>query len=125
MSDVAAETIRYRASPPMFRNRPIVFSLCVIAILVFGAGLVILLIWRIIARSEVLTITDKELRFEKGIFNKTRSEIALGSIRSVRVDQTLWQRLFGVGDVFIFSAGDRPEIVIQGMPEPAKIREVT
>ena len=109
----------------MFRNRPIVFTLCVIAILAFGAGLVILLIWWIIARSEVLTITDKELRFERGILNKTRSEIALGSIRSVRVDQTLWQRIFGVGDVFIFSAGDNPEIVVRGMPDPAKIREVT
>jgi len=125
MSATPTETIRYQASPPLFRNRPIVFSLCVLAILAFGAGLVILLVWWIIARSEVLTITDGELRFEKGILNKTRSEIALASIRSVRVDQTLWQRFFGVGDVFIFSAGDRPEIVIRGMPDPAKIREVT
>ena len=49
----------------------------------------------------------------------------LASIRSVRVYQSLFQRMFGTGDIEVYSAGDNPEIIVKGMPDPARIRELT
>ncbi|HUV32685.1 MAG TPA: PH domain-containing protein [Devosiaceae bacterium] len=119
------ETIRYQAHPPMFRNRPVLFVLSVLLIAAFGLGLLILMWWFVVSRSQTLTITDDELRYEQGILSKARSELRLTSIRSVRVNQTLGQRIFGTGDVEIFTAGDMPEVTLQGMPEPNRIRELT
>jgi uncharacterized membrane protein YdbT with pleckstrin-like domain len=42
----------------------------------------------------------------------------------VRVNQSLFQRIFGTGDVEIFTAGDDPEITAKGMPDPNEIREL-
>lgn len=119
------ETVHYSASPPMFRNNPLLFILSIVLIAAFGLGIIILLWWYVVARSQSLTITDEEIRYEKGILNKARSEIRLSSVRSVRINQNLGQRIFGTGDVAIFTAGDNPEIVAKGMPDPHTIRELT
>ena len=42
---------RYDASPAVFRDYPLRFLVCLILIPVFGVGLVLLLVWWIIARS--------------------------------------------------------------------------
>ena len=55
---------------------------------------------------------------------KQRTEIALSSIRSVRITQTFGQRLFDVGNVELFSAGDVAEIAIRNMPRPGRIRAI-
>lgn len=122
---MADENIVYQASPPMFRNNPLGFILSVILIAAFGLGIIILLWWYVVSRSTVLTVTDREMRLERGILNKTHSEIQLNAVRSVRVHQSLWQRMFGTGDVEVFSAGDNAEIVAKGMPNPGRIREIT
>lgn len=124
-SNPAVQTVLYEASPPLFRNNPLLFILAVLAIAAFGLGIIILLWWSVTARSRRLTITDQELRYEVGIFSKTRKEIRLPAIRSVRVHQRFSQRIFGTGDVEIYSSGDLPEIVAPGMPDPHRIRELT
>jgi uncharacterized membrane protein YdbT with pleckstrin-like domain len=117
------ETILYQAHPPMFRNNPLGF---VLSVLLIGAaiGIVILLIWYVKTRSELLIITTEELRYEKGILSKSHNEIRLTSIRSVRVNQTLFQRMFGTGDLEVFTAGDLPEITVNGIPDPHHVREL-
>lgn len=115
----------YEASPPMFRNNPLLFVLALLLTAAFGIGIVILLWWYVVSKSTKLTITDREVRYEKGILSKTRKEIRLPAIRSVRVHQSLGQRIFGTGNIEIYSAGDLPEIVANGMPDPHRIRELT
>lgn len=121
----AEQTILYAASPPMFRNNPLLFVLAVLLIAAFGLGIIILLWWYVVSKSTRLIITDREVRYEKGILSKTRKEIRLPAIRSVRVHQTLGQRIFGTGNIEIYSAGDLPEIVARGLPDPHRIRELT
>lgn len=118
-----AENILYRAHPPMFRNSPFGF---VVSVLLIGAviGIVILLVWWVRCRSDLLTITSEELRFEQGILSKTHSEVRLSSIRSIRVRQSLFQRLFNTGDVYVFTAGDIPEVTVKGIPDPHDVREL-
>jgi uncharacterized membrane protein YdbT with pleckstrin-like domain len=118
-----ADEILYEAHPPMFRNNPLGFVLSVLLIPV-AVGILILLFWYVKSRSETLTITAEDLRYEKGILSKARSELRLTGIRSVRVNQSLFQRMFGTGDIEIFTAGDAPEVTLKGMPDPNEIREI-
>ncbi|TCD14923.1 PH domain-containing protein [Oricola cellulosilytica] len=117
MSDVL-----YRANPPMFRNGPISFIVCVLLIPAFGLGIILLLGWYIQSKSKLLEITESRLRFEQGILNKKYTEISNSSVRSVQMSQSFFQRMFGTGDLAIFTAGDSPEIVVKGMPDPDEIR---
>jgi uncharacterized membrane protein YdbT with pleckstrin-like domain len=125
MTDTTTDAILYRANPPMFRNHPLLFIGAILLIAAFGLGILILLYWFVMSKAETLTITNGEIRYEKGILSKTRKEIRLPSIRSVRVHQSFAQRIFGTGDIEIYSAGDQPEIVAKGMPDPHRIRELT
>jgi uncharacterized membrane protein YdbT with pleckstrin-like domain len=43
-------------------------------------------------------------------------------VRTVRVKQSLLQRLLNAGDIEVYTAGDVPELVIRGMPDPEAIR---
>ncbi len=118
-----SEEVLYQAHPPMFRNNPLGFVLSILLVPV-AVGVGILLVWYVKRRTETLTITTDTLSYEQGFLSKSRSEVRLTSIRSVRVNQRLLQRLFGTGDVDIYTAGDAPEVSARGMPDPNKVREL-
>jgi uncharacterized membrane protein YdbT with pleckstrin-like domain len=118
------DNVLYDSNPPMFRNSPLGFIISVLLIPAFGIGIIILLVWYVSTKAQKLTITTQDLLYEKGLLSKSRSELRLTSIRSVRVNQSLFQRIFGTGDVEIFTAGDEAEITAKGMPDPNEIREL-
>ena len=113
----------YSEHPVMFKNNPIVFIITLMLIPAFGLGLLILLIWHLQNKASKLIVTDKEVLYEKGLLNKERSEVNLSSVRSIKVKQSFFNRIFGTGAIEVFTAGDKPEIVAVGMPDPNKIRE--
>ncbi|HEX5418664.1 MAG TPA: PH domain-containing protein [Gammaproteobacteria bacterium] len=117
------EEILYEAHPPMFRNHPLGFAVSVLLCPIV-VGIIILIVWYIRVRSETLTITNEELHYETGFLSKSRSEVRLTSIRSVRVHQSLMERIFGTGDIEVFTAGDQPEVTVRGMPNPDRVREL-
>lgn len=119
MSDVL-----YSEHPAMFRNNPIGFVACIFLIAAFGLGLLILLWWYLQCKSSTLTITSKEIRYEKGLLSKSRVEFGIASVRTVKVNQSFFDRIFGVGAIQIYTSGDQPEIQVKGMPDPNRIREL-
>lgn len=108
----------------MFKNNPLGFVLCLLLIPVYGVGLLILLGWHLQNKASKLVVTDNEVLFEQGLLNKDRSELNIKSVRTVKVKQTFFNRLLGTGTVELYTAGDTPEIVASGMPDPNKIREL-
>ena len=114
----------YSEHPVMFKNNPLGFILSLLLIPVFGLGLLILLSWHLQNKSSKLTVGEREILFEKGLLSKERSEVNISSIRTTKVNQSFFNRIFGVGSIEIFTAGDTPEIVAKGMPDPNKIREL-
>lgn len=133
------EHVRYDANPPVFRNNPLWFVVCVAALTIAGLlaaeipQLILLviacsiLLWMflfLISKSQRLTITNDEVRFEKGLLAKNRTELSLGKVRSIRIDQSFFQRILGVATVEFFTAGDQPEISVNGLPNPHKIRDL-
>jgi uncharacterized membrane protein YdbT with pleckstrin-like domain len=91
---------------------------------IFAIAFLRLLIWWVATRSDRLKVTGDELIWTHGLLNKEYTEIDLGSVRTVKVSQSLFQRLVGAGDVTVFTTGDLPELVVRGLPEPNRIREL-
>jgi uncharacterized membrane protein YdbT with pleckstrin-like domain len=114
----------YSEHPVMFKNNPIGFIISLLLIPVFGIGLLILLGWHLQNKATKLTVNENEILHEKGLLSKERSEVNINSIRTTKVKQSFFNRIFGVGAVEIYTAGDSPEITVAGMPDPNKIREL-
>ncbi|NIJ17545.1 PH domain-containing protein [Sphingobium vermicomposti] len=110
----------YDEHPAMFRAHPFLFLLLLISVV----GLLAIGIWWLRTKGERLALSDREVLMERGLLSKQRTEIALSSIRSVRITQTFGQRIFDVGNVELFSAGDVAEIAIKSMPRPGRIRNI-
>lgn len=125
MTDAAATSPQhYEAHPPVFANQPLGTVLAVLLIPAFGLGLLILLYWYLQSKSTKVVIADGNILWEEGLLSKTRTELQADHVRTVSVGQSFWQRIFGVGDVRIYTAGDHPEMVLAGMPRPEELRAV-
>lgn len=109
--------------PAMFRSNPFGFILSVLLIPV-GIGVVILLVWYLKCLSTKLELNGNDLVLTKGLLSKDRIELDISSIRTVRVYQSFLNRIFNVGSVSVFTAGDSPEIEVAGLPDPHDLREL-
>lgn len=112
---------QYSEHPSMFRNNPLGFILAVLLIPV-AVGILILLWWYLQCKSTKLELVGNDLILEKGLLSKARMELDIRRIRSVNVYQSFFNRIFGVGKISIFTAGDNPEIEVAGLPEPHELR---
>lgn len=65
-----------------------------------------------------LTILDDRLRYESGMFSKSTRTIELAKIQDVRVDQTVWQRMFNIGDLSLETAGGSSRIEMDRIDQP-------
>ncbi len=115
-----SDTWLYDEHPAMFRAHPFLFLLLLVSVV----GIVAIAVWWVLHKGERLALSERDVLLERGLLAKQRTEIALSSIRSVRITQSLGQRLFGVGHVELFSAGDMAEIAIKNMPRPDRIRAI-
>ena len=65
-----------------------------------------------------LVILNDRLRYESGLFSKTTRTVELAKVQDVRVDQTLSQRMLGIGDLSLETAGGASRIVILSIDSP-------
>jgi len=90
------------------------------------AWLVIPLLVAIYRRhSLVLRVYSDRVALERGLFTKEHREFFIKDIRSIDVDQTILERLVGVGDLTISTAAtvDAAE-KIPGVPAAMKIKDL-
>lgn len=113
----------YAEHPAMFKNNPLGFLLCILLVPV-GLGILIFLYWYLQTKASKLIVTERDVLFEKGLLSKERSEIDIDGIRTVKVSQSFTDRIFGVGTIELFTAGDSAEIMARGMPDPNRVREI-
>lgn len=116
-------SLNYSEHPAMFRSRPFLFMLSVLLVPV-GVGIIILLTWYMKCKATKLEIGNGEISLEEGLLSKGRTEVDITSVRSVKVYQSFMNRLFGVGNVSVFTAGDAPEISAIGMPRPQEFKDI-
>ncbi|ADC62786.1 PH domain-containing protein [Allochromatium vinosum] len=112
--------------PPEFRQSVQVDgrTLQMIGIGIFAFATLQLLIWWVTARTDHLEITPDEILWTHGLLSKQYTEINMASVRTVRVTQTLFQRIMNAGDITLYTAGDTPELMVCGLPDPGQIREL-
>ena len=119
-----SKDVLYSNNPSMFKNAPVLFIVYVGLIAAFGIGIILLLIWYLQTKSTKLTITNKDILLEKGLLSKDRSEVSIKRIRTVKLKQSFFNRILGVGAIELYTAGDLPEIEVKGMPDPNKVRDI-
>lgn len=86
-------------------------------------GLFQLLRWWLATLMDTLEINERELVWTHGLLSKEYTEINMASVRTVRIEQSLFQRIVGAGNLQIFTAGDEPELTVRGLPRPQEIRQ--
>jgi uncharacterized membrane protein YdbT with pleckstrin-like domain len=91
------------------------------------AVVALLLLWPIqrwIRRRAVkLTITPDKLYWESGFISKATRIIQIPKIQDVRVNQTIHQRLFNVGDVWIETAGESSRLTLHNVDGPRALAD--
>lgn len=144
-----SEKILMRVHPAMFRKHPLWFLFYVMMIvggflaalwwgstsgsepmgtLGFAAlgilGVVLLGLWWIQVRFATLTVTTKRTIYRTGIISRNTSEVRHDDVRNLQMNQSVFERIFGVGDIAISSAGQSGlEIVAEAIPNPDGILE--
>jgi putative membrane protein len=69
------------------------------------------------------TLAGDKLRYESGVFSKTTRTIPVSKIQDVRAEQTLGQRLAGVGDVTVETAGEAGALELRNIDAPQAVVE--
>lgn len=140
-----------RTHPAMFRAHPVRFGLFLLMVLAGGAALILALFdhtvvgrliqlsigglvvliggfflikWWLEVRYTTLIVTTKRTILRKGIISRSTSEVQHEDVRNIQVDQNMYERVVGVGDLAVSSAGqDDLEIDIDGVPDPEQLAE--
>lgn len=66
-------------------------------------------------------ITNKRIYSKAGVIRVTTEEVAIKDIRSVKLSKS--GLLIRLGNIKIFTAGDEPKVVIDGVRQPEQIRD--
>ena len=78
---------------------------------------------QIIRRFTVMTILGDKLRYETGVFSKTTRNIVITKVQDVKVQQTLWQRIFNLGNLSVETAGETSNLTMSGIDYPQQIAD--
>jgi uncharacterized membrane protein YdbT with pleckstrin-like domain len=74
-------------------------------------------------QSMKVTITGDKLRYEAGLLSKTTRNIQLSKVQDVRVDQSLGQRMMGVGDISIETSGESSRLEVDNIDQPQAVAD--
>jgi len=90
------------------------------------AGLVVILIIRGFVRwlTTAHVITNERLIYRAGFIAKQGTEIPLEVIQNVAFNQTLFERIFGTGDLMIESAGTHGQTRYKDIPKPEAVQSL-
>ena len=70
-----------------------------------------------------VTVTGDRLRLETGAFSKSTRTIQLSKVQDVRVDQRMTQRMFGVGNISIETAGEASRLTLEDIDNPQAVAD--
>jgi uncharacterized membrane protein YdbT with pleckstrin-like domain len=88
---------------------------------------VFLLLWTLVRHMSLsfttLTVGAGKLRYQSGIMSRSTRTMEIKKVQDVRVDQTLMQRMLGMGDISIETAGDTSRLTMTSIDHPQKIAD--
>ena len=66
-------------------------------------------------------VTNKRVIYKHGIISRNTEEMKLGSIETVRIDQGVWGRILGFGDIRVPGKGIS-DVVFRRMDDPMEVK---
>ena len=66
-------------------------------------------------------VANKRVIFKHGIISRNTEEMKLGSIETVRIDQSVWGRILGFGDIRVTGKGIS-DVVFRRMNDPMELK---
>ena len=66
-------------------------------------------------------VTNKRVVFKQGIISRHTEEMKLGSIETVEIDQGIWGRILGFGDIKVTGRGIS-DVVFRRMSDPMDVK---
>ena len=69
------------------------------------------------------TIAGDRLRYEVGMLSKSTRNISLPKVQDARVDQSVTQRMFGVGNLAIETAGEASRLTLRNVDNPQHVAD--
>ena len=86
-------------------------------------GFFLFFFWWLKCKGTTLTVTSDRTRLRKGILSKSVTEVWHRDVRNVQLNQSFFQRIFGVGTIGVSSAGQNEiEIKVAGIPDPERVK---
>jgi membrane protein YdbS with pleckstrin-like domain len=74
-------------------------------------------------RSSVIRVAEGKLRYESGIASKTTRTLELDKIQDVRVEQTLLDRVLGVGTITVVTASESGSVTLGEIDGPQQVAD--
>jgi uncharacterized membrane protein YdbT with pleckstrin-like domain len=68
-------------------------------------------------------IVGDRLRYETGMTSKSTRTIQLSKVQDVRVDQSMSQRMFNIGNIAIETAGEASRLTIENVDDPQALAD--
>ncbi len=94
---MADERIEWTATPSQWQNLGW-FVACILVIPIPWA------FWRwLVTRNTVYTLTSERLSTRRGVFTRVTEDLELYRVRDTRLEQNVFERLFGLGELVLFT----------------------
>ena len=75
----------------------------------------------LVLRTTKLVIEGDLIKYESGIASKQQRTIVIQKLQDVRVDQTVVERILGIGSLTLETAGETSRLTIDGIDNPREI----
>jgi len=86
-----------------------------------------LLLWTIFRHLQLtlttLTVSAGKLRYQSGFLSRSTRTMEIKKVQDVRVDQSLGQRILGVGDISIETAGESSRLTMVSIDRPQAVAD--
>jgi uncharacterized membrane protein YdbT with pleckstrin-like domain len=70
-----------------------------------------------------LTIAGNKIRYEAGMLSKSTRTMELAKVQDVRVDQSFFQRMVGIGNISLETAGETSRLTMTDIDQPQLVAD--
>lgn len=107
----------YEGRPATFRANPI--KVTILTVCTLGIYYVVQKITHM--HTKVL-VTPKGVNYETGVLRRETLQVPAGRLSTYKISQSLYERMFGLCTLEVYGAGDRPELVVNGLPDTQTLK---
>lgn len=123
---MAEESFVWSGTPSQVTNMAAFILWGLLALTLFLAPVsVVVVLWKyLVVKNTKYELTSQRLKTHSGVLSKKTDEIELYRVKDTRFDQPFFLRIFGLGNVLLFSTDvSTPLVQINAVPNAHALRE--